>query len=182
MQKARDAGYCAVFIALLTAGAYLKVPISFIPVTMQATFALLAGLLLGGKRGALACTGYLALGLAGLPIFANGGGLGYVFMPTFGYIVGFIPGAFVAGIISRGHKQPPTVKRLFAASAAGLGALYAVGLGYLFVNAGLLSAEPKSAWTLFTAGFLSTILYDLAFAFLGSLLAKRLLELTAVKR
>jgi biotin transport system substrate-specific component len=177
MDKAKNAAVCAVFIALIAAGAYIKVPISFIPVTMQTTFVLLSGLLLGGKRGALSCAGYMLLGLAGLPIFTSGGGLGYVFMPTFGYIIGFCPGAYLSGTIARKKSGVPTMARLLAGSAAGLGAIYAAGLAYLFLNARVLSANPVPAGTLLTAGFLSVIPYDLAFAILGSLLAKKLLSL-----
>ena len=58
--------------------------------TLQFFFVLLAGIILGGKRGALAVGCYVALGLIGIPIFAAGGGIGYIFRPSFGYLLGFI--------------------------------------------------------------------------------------------
>ena len=62
-------------------------------------FVLLAGILLGSKLGALAVLLYVVIGLLGLPIFAAGGGLAYIVRPSFGYLIGFIAGAYVTGII-----------------------------------------------------------------------------------
>ena len=67
--------------------------------TLQFFFVLLAGILLGSKLGALAVLLYVVIGLLGLPIFAAGGGLAYIVEPSFGYLIGFIAGAYVTGII-----------------------------------------------------------------------------------
>ena len=56
---------------------------------------MLAGLLLGSRLGALSVSLYTVLGLAGVPVFTGGGGLWYIFQPTFGYILGFIIGGIV---------------------------------------------------------------------------------------
>ena len=77
---------CAMFVALIAVGAFIKVPIPVVPFTLQYLFTMLAGLLLGGKKGSLAVGIYILLGLIGLPIFAQGGGIGYIFQPSFGYI------------------------------------------------------------------------------------------------
>src|SRR3712207_6937283 len=58
-----------------------------------------SGMLLGAKLGALSQILYVAMGLLGIPIFTEGGGLMYVVKPTFGYLVGFIVGAYVIGFI-----------------------------------------------------------------------------------
>jgi biotin transport system substrate-specific component len=63
--------------------------------------ALLIPMLVGAKYGFGALALYLALGLAGLPVFAGGGGLAYVVRPSFGFLVGFAVGAIPCGIISR---------------------------------------------------------------------------------
>ncbi|MCB5624660.1 biotin transporter BioY, partial [Bifidobacterium animalis] len=63
--------------------------------TLQFFFVLLAGILLGPKLGALAVLLYVVIGLLGLPIFAAGGGLAYIVRPSFGYLIGFIAGAYV---------------------------------------------------------------------------------------
>jgi len=85
-------------LAFLTAiCAKLKLEIGPVPITMQTFVVLLSGALLGAKRGALAQITYLFLGLSGIPWFSRGGGIQYIFSPTFGYIIGFIFAAFLVG-------------------------------------------------------------------------------------
>ena len=84
--------------SLLTAlSAKLKIEIGAVPVTLQTLAVLLSGALLGSKKGALSQLSYLFLGLAGLPLFARGGGIGYILSPTFGYLLGFVLAAFFVG-------------------------------------------------------------------------------------
>lgn len=69
-----------------------------IPITGQTLGVVLVGGALGMRRGAAALTTYLLAGLAGAPIFAGGGGgPAYVMMPSFGFILGFIGAAAIAG-------------------------------------------------------------------------------------
>jgi biotin transporter BioY len=96
----REWAFITLFAALTALGARVTVPLPFtpVPVTLQVLFPLLAGLLLGSKRGALSQAEYVAAGLAGLPVFAKGGsGLAYLFGPTGGYLLGFIAAAFLVG-------------------------------------------------------------------------------------
>lgn len=85
MTKTRSLVYCALFTALIAVGAFIKIPIPVVPFTLQYLFTMLAGILLGS----LSVLAYMILGLIGLPIFSEGGGIGYVFKPSFGYIIGF---------------------------------------------------------------------------------------------
>lgn len=96
-QKTRSMILCALFAALIAAGAFLRIPIPVVPFTLQYLFTMLAGLLLGPRLGATAVGVYIVLGLAGLPVFTQGGGPGYIFQPTFGYIIGFALGAYLTG-------------------------------------------------------------------------------------
>lgn len=81
---------CALFAALIAVGAFIKIPIPGVPFTLQVLFTTLAGLLLGSRMGAVSVAIYIILGLAGVPIFTGGGGIGYVVYPTFGYLIGFL--------------------------------------------------------------------------------------------
>lgn len=131
---------CALFAALTAVGAFVRIPVLHATVTLQFFFTAMAGLLLGARLGALSQVLYLALGLAGLPLFAAGGGLGYIFHPTFGFVLGLIPAAWVIGTIgSRTHAA--------VACCAGLAVLYAVGLPYLalIVNGYLGSGVSATA-------------------------------------
>ena len=96
-QKTRELVLCALFTALTAVGAFIKIPVPVVPFTLQFLFTMLAGLLLGGRLGAISVGAYAVLGLLGLPIFTEGGGFWYLLKPSFGYILGFIVGAYVTG-------------------------------------------------------------------------------------
>jgi biotin transport system substrate-specific component len=70
-------------------------------VTLQTFFVLLAGMLLGASSGAASQIVYLAAGTAGLPVFAGGSGPSALLGPTGGYLVGFVPAAWVSGRLVR---------------------------------------------------------------------------------
>ena len=75
------------FTALTAAGAFIKIPFYPVPFTLQSFFTGFAGVVLPPYWAFLSQMLYLLLGLLGLPIFAQGGGLGYVLQPTFGYLL-----------------------------------------------------------------------------------------------
>ena len=89
---------CGMFAALVAIGAFIQIPVPYMDYfTLQFFFVLLAGLILGADKGAISVGCYVLLGLVGVPIFAAGGGIGYIFRPSFGYLVGFIVSAYVTG-------------------------------------------------------------------------------------
>lgn len=120
---------CALFAALIAAGAFIRIPFPYVPVTLQAAFVTLAGLLLGARDGMKSALIYMVLGLIGLPVFAQGGGIGYIFNPSFGYIIGFLPGAFITGKIAHSAEIINFLRRL-SAGFAGLAIIYAAGTIY----------------------------------------------------
>lgn len=95
-----------VYIALMTAMtvglSFVKVPFYPVPFTLQTLAAMLAGILLKRWAGVASQTLYVALGLIGLPIFTQGGGFGYIFNPTFGYLL-FLP--VLTLLVSLLHKK-----------------------------------------------------------------------------
>ncbi len=136
---ARDLAQVALFAALMTAGAYVSIPFPLVPLTFQTVISVLAGLLLGPKKGAASMTVYCLLGLSGLPVFSAGGGAYYVLKPSFGYILGFISGAFVAGLIAGRPNLP--LRRYVLAALAGFAADYAVGIPYCLICAYALGVQ-----------------------------------------
>ena len=116
--------YCGLFTALIAAGAFIKIPVPVVPFTLQYLFTMLAGLFLGSRRGMISVVAYMLLGLAGLPIFSEGGGIWYIFKPSFGYIIGFCLGTYVTGLIAERLKQK-TVFHYLLANLAGLMIVYA---------------------------------------------------------
>jgi len=118
----------ALFAALTAVGAFLHFPLGATSVTLQFFFTALAGVLLGPKYGALSQLVYTALGLAGVPILLAGGGLGYIFQPSCGFLLALTPSAALIGLLS---GQRPGPARIALASLAGLGVLYLIGLPYM---------------------------------------------------
>lgn len=93
-----DAALVVAGAAVVAVLAQVQIPLWPVPITGQTLGVIVVGAALGAWRGAAALTTYLVLGLAGLPIFAEfTGTIAAVAKPSFGFIVGFIVSAFVAG-------------------------------------------------------------------------------------
>lgn len=175
-EKTRDMIFCAMFVALIAAGAFIKIPIPVIPFTLQYLFTMMAGLLLGPKKGSLAVLLYIALGLMGLPVFAQGGGIGYLLQPSFGYLIGFAAGACVTGILA-GNTLHPGSRRLLTANFAGLGIVYLCGMAYYYLISRFYLGTPIGLWPLFLYCFLLAIPGDILLCLAGVFLGKRLIPL-----
>ncbi len=94
--------YASLFAALMAVGAYMEIPVplSPVPITMQTLFVLMAGAMLGARWGTISVLVYLFLGIVGLPVFSRGSsGLGVLFGPTGGFLIGFLLGTFVIGYL-----------------------------------------------------------------------------------
>lgn len=126
--KIRTMTRVALFAALTAVGAFIRIPLGYSSITLQTFFAAMAGCVLGPWYGALSQLVYVALGLVGLPIFTQGGGIGYLMQPTCGFLLGLIPAAWVIGRIA-GRKPEP--KQIVPACLLGYGVLYAIGVPYM---------------------------------------------------
>ena len=171
--KTKTLVYCGLFTALIAVGAFIKIPIPVVPFTLQYLFTMMAGLLLGPKLGAMAVTFYMLLGLIGLPIFAEGGGLWYIFKPSFGYIIGFIVGTFVTGYIAE-HMKKKNVGNYLVANFAGLFFVYAIGMIYYYIICNFVINTPIAVWPLFLYCFILAVPGDIALSILAAVLAKRI--------
>ncbi|MCD8134017.1 MAG: biotin transporter BioY [Clostridiales bacterium] len=174
MKKTRNLVLCALFVALIAVGAFIRIPIPVVPFTLQFLFTMLAGILLGGKYGAISVCVYIIIGLIGLPVFTEGGGIFYVFQPTFGYIIGFAVGAFVTGTIVH-RAAAPGYARLLAANFTGLGIVYACGMIYYYLISNLYLGNAIGVWTLFLYCFVLAVPGDIALCILAAVMGKRLL-------
>lgn len=129
----------ALFAALTAVGAAVAFPLAFspVPVTLQTFFVVLAGAVLGPVWGPVSQLAYLAAGVSGLPVFAGGlAGPGALLGPTGGYLVGFVLGAWTAGLLTRaGSSWPRLTFGLLAAHAV----IFLFGTSHLVVFVG-------SAW------------------------------------
>jgi biotin transport system substrate-specific component len=107
--------YAALFGALTTVGAFIVIPLPPVPITAQTFFLNVAAVLLGGSLGAVSQFIYVMLGIVGIPVFAGGkAGLGVIFGPTGGYLLGFIIAAFVIGMINQMKKSAGIFWHIFS--------------------------------------------------------------------
>lgn len=107
------------------------IPSHFLGVNFQIGAALFVGCLGGRNAGAIAQIAYLLLGLAGFQFFAQGGGLGYAREPFFGYLLAFIPAAWVCGYLA--FRSTPKLEWFTICCLAGLGVIHLFGILYLWI-------------------------------------------------
>ena len=166
--KTRSLILTALFAALTAVGAFLKIPFPLSAITLQFFFTAMAGTLLGKKYGALSQAVYVLLGLVGVPIFALGGGFSYVFQPTFGFLLGLIPSAWVIGSLAR---RPLTFWRSVTAMLAGLAVLYAIGVPYMALIANAYLGKALTFWQVLKNGMLIYLPGDMLKIAAGSALS-----------
>ncbi|MGB7444491.1 MAG: biotin transporter BioY [Coleofasciculaceae cyanobacterium] len=99
-------------------------------VTCQIGAVLLAGCFGGKNAGALSQVAYIFLGLF-LPVFDQGGGISYVRELRFGYILAFVPGAWVCGLLA--FRLPTRLESLAFSCLCGLLTIHLYGLTYLVI-------------------------------------------------
>lgn len=149
-ERTRKAVLVALFGALTAVGAFVRVPLPGVPFTLQVPAVLLAGVALGPWLGAASQMAYLLMGLLGLPVFASGGGPGYVLSPTFGFLVGFVAAPLVVGLVA-GDPARSGAPRIATALACGIAAIYLVGVPWFGWNIAVYQGHPaptKTLWTL----------------------------------
>jgi biotin transport system substrate-specific component len=159
-KKITDAVLISLFTALTAVGAFIKIPIPHVPLTLQTLMVMFAGLILGSRRGALSQVLYIVLGLLGLPIFAQGGGPAYVLQPSFGFLLGFVAGAYVIGKIVEGKKNL-TLPRTLVALILGQLTIYLLGIAYLHLNLNYILHKPVSFLSVLKIGVLVFIPGDI---------------------
>ncbi|MFB7638172.1 biotin transporter BioY [Peribacillus butanolivorans] len=163
----------SLFASLTAVGAFIKIPLPYVPFTLQVLFVFLAGSLLGGKRGMQSQLVYVGIGLAGVPVFTQGAGIGYVLQPTFGYLIGFIAGAFVVGWMTERISNPKTYHFILA-NFAGLLVVYLIGVPYLYMALNTWLGVPSSWAHILMIGFVYSIAGDIVILVIAGFLATRL--------
>ena len=149
----RDIAYIALFAALTAAlGLFPKLAIPVaggVPITAQTLGVMLAGGILGARRGGLSMLLFLVLVGIGLPLLAGGrGGLGIFFGPSGGFLIGWVIGAFVTGwLVERFWQTLDWPRAALGCLVGGIVAVYTLGVPWLAVTAelSLLQAVAGSA-------------------------------------
>lgn len=120
----------ALFCTLICVGSFIRIPMpNMMPITLQTFFVLLTGLVLPLKASTLATITYMTLGLIGLPIFSGGGGLGYILMPNFGFVIGFLIASIIMSVVTEKLKKR-SFWQYIAISLLGITLIYIIGILY----------------------------------------------------
>lgn len=151
----------ALFAAIIGVLAQLVIPLPLVPITGQTLAIGLAATILGSRYGTLSTLLYIALGAVGVPVFAQmSAGLGVIVGPTGGFIIGFIPAAFIIGYYL--EKTSFTIINALIANIIGMFITLIFGTVWLKIAADL-------TWTAaFLGGFAPFIIGGLIKAFLAS--------------
>lgn len=153
--RTTDLTAAAMFVALMAVGANITSIAPFmvvggVPITLQTFFAILAGVVLGSRLGAIAMMVYAFVGLVGVPVFAQfGGGFGTFLKPTFGFIVSYVFTAYITGYII--EKMKNTVGVFAFAALVGMVINYVFGTNWMYAAYKIWAAAPdgftyKLAW------------------------------------
>lgn len=145
--RARSAGLVAlgVLFTALLAQVAVPVPGSPVPITGQTLALVLTAAALGPVRGVAVQVVYILAALVGLPFYSEAsGGFDVVFGATGGYILGFIPAAFLIGLAAKhgADRNPLKSVPLFVAGQA---IVFAVGVPWLAVSAGMTASQALDA-------------------------------------
>ena len=185
----------SIFASLTAVGAYIKIPLPHVPVTLQTFIVIMSGNVIGARYGAISQIIYLTTGLLGAPIFAYGGGPGYIFQPTFGYLLGYPFCASVIGLLIKillpGINGGNYSKfRLFftylVSDVFGVLTIFLFGLSYfyfnlkygLYLNLDNAQLFAEISWqNIFKTGFLVFVPIDMIKVVLASGLTMKLKRL-----
>lgn len=127
-------------VALLAWSAQLTLPVQPVPITLQSYVVLSLAALLGWQLSALVAVAYVGLGVAGVPVFANGAsGWQVLSGASGGFIVGFVVVAVGVGAAQQYWARLRPLP-LFAAIALGHLALMAMGAGWIAIRSGIVPA------------------------------------------
>lgn len=174
--KTKDLLIVSLFASLTAIGAFIKIPLPYVPFTLQFMFCSFSGILLGSKLGMLSQLLYVSIGLMGIPVFTQGGGISYILQPTFGYLIGFIVAGFVIGKLTENRKNL-NMKTILLSVLSGLFFVYLIGVPYLyFINIFYLRNE----YTIYLSvlyGFLTCIGGDLVLSFIISAVACKVIPI-----
>ncbi len=155
---ATDAALILTGAAVVAVLAQVSVPLWPVPITGQTLAVVVVGAALGARRGALALLAYLVIGLAGVPVFADfTGTVAAIAKPSFGFILGFIGAAFVAGwFAERAWDRKPWLA--FIGFVAASAVPFVVGIPYMALILNGVMGLELSLWQLLQVGLFPFII------------------------
>lgn len=170
----------AMMMALLIITAKLVIPLPlFDYLSLQIITIYLIYPLLGTKYGFIVTFSYLILGLIGLPIFASGGGIFYIFKPSFGFLLSFATFPLIQATLSKlfWRRKWLPLKKILIINYSGLLYLYLIGLLYKCLILFFYLKETNVLYSVLAVSTLIDLSCDILLVFVASLLTYKLLPL-----
>ena len=134
----------ALFTALTAAGAFIRIPMIPVPMTLQTLFALLTATCLGPVMAVTSIALYLILGTIGLPIFTTGGGIAALLGPTGGFLFGMLPAVLVGSLMMKAMPHKGRIASLLSAIIATV-IIYLAGLPWLSMKMDITLASAVAS-------------------------------------
>ena len=171
----REIALAAMFTAImcvLTIMVRIFQPVMVIPFSLQPLIMLLAAYLLSPRAAFLSMLAYLLLGLIGIPVFSSPpyGGPAYVLVPSFGFLLGFPPAAWLQSHLIK----KSTMVNFILAGLAGILVYYAIGLPYMYLILNFYLKNSIDILKIIQIGFIPFVALDLAKMVAAALLARKL--------
>lgn len=172
--KTRDLVIMSLFSVLTAIGAYINIPVFYVPFTLQIVFVIMSGTILESKKAAISQILYLLMGLIGIPVFAGGiGGIQVILKPSFGYILGFIFGAYTTGkVVEKSKKQNLVI--FTSATLLGLLVVYLFGVSYLYIILNLYFKKGVTIFWTIKNGILIFLPFDLIKCFIAAVVGLKI--------
>ncbi|MCL2383877.1 MAG: biotin transporter BioY [Oscillospiraceae bacterium] len=162
------------FAALMIVAAHVRIPALPVPFTLQTFVVILSAFVMRSRLASISQVIYLTYGLGGAAIFANGGGLGYVLSPTFGYIIGFIVMAYMLGrSLEKVEKENLTFKKFMSIGLLGVVVQLSLGTIYLYVLLNAITGTGITVWAALMNGFLIFIPHEIVKVAVAGVIAKK---------
>lgn len=152
-ERVRQLALAGLFAAVIAVSSWVSLPLPFspVPLTLQTLAVLVAGGLLGRVWGPVCVVVYLFVGLVGVPVFSSfGAGPGVLAGPTGGYLVGFVPAAFLMGVAgdrarAHGEREAGRFGVLAVGAVVASAVVYAVGVPWLAAVTGMGAGAAVAA-------------------------------------
>lgn len=158
MRLAAQVGAVILGTVALTVAAKIQVPVWPVAITLQSMVVAIIGGVMGWRLGLATVALYIAEGLTGLPVFSRGGGIEYIFSPSFGFIVGWIPMVMIAGFVAekaRGRIVPMALGFLAADAVS-----FVFGFVWLMVVANMILGAGGELPKWLASGDLLTVAWN----------------------
>ncbi|WAW15389.1 biotin transporter BioY [Peptostreptococcus equinus] len=164
---------CSIFSALYVVGAFIQIPLPNSDYfTLQYLFIILSAMVLSPKKALLSVCIYLALGLAGFPVFAAGGGITYILKPSFGYLIGFAVSSYIVSYLLNNRNKK--FSNFFMAGIVGFLIIYVIGFIYKYTALNLFMGVKTPWLVIFLGAFPIDMPGDLIATILAAILAPKI--------